>query len=134
VKGKSMISLEDYKILLKAIEDLKVKCERGSVVIVEGKRDKIALKNLGIKGEIIEISKIPISVLVDKVGCREAVILTDWDYRGERILKQLERIIEFKDVTIRTRIMSVVKRYIRSVEELPEFIEKIENVYGHRLL
>jgi len=129
-----MISLEDYKILLKAIEDLKVKCERGSVVIVEGKRDKIALKNLGIKGEIIEISKIPNSVLVDKLGCREAVILTDWDYRGERILKQLERIIEFKDVTIRTRIMSVVKRYIRSVEELPEFIEKIENVYGHRLL
>ncbi len=129
-----MISLEDYKILLKAIEDLKVKCERGSVVIVEGKRDKIALKNLGIKGEIIEISKIPNSVLVDKLGCREAVILTDWDYRGERILKQLERIIEFKDVTIRTRIMSVVKRYIRSVEELPEFIEKIENVYGDRLL
>ena len=48
-----MISLEDYKILLKAIEDLKVKCERGSVVIVEGKRDKIALKNLGIK--IVEV-------------------------------------------------------------------------------
>ena len=129
-----MISLEEYEDLLKAIEDLRIKCEEGSVVIVEGKRDKIALENLGVKGEIIEISKIPNSVLVDKLGCREAVILTDWDYRGERILKQLERIIEFKDVTIRTRIMSVVKKYIRSVEELPEFIEKIENVYGHRLL
>jgi len=124
--------LEEYNILLKAIEDLRIKCENGSVVIVEGRRDKIALESLGIKGEIIEISKIPNSVLVDKLGCREAVILTDWDDRGERILKQLERIVEFKDVTIRAKIASVVKKYIRSVEELPEFIEKVE--YGHRLL
>uniref|UniRef100_A0A7C3UHZ9 Toprim domain-containing protein n=1 Tax=Geoglobus ahangari TaxID=113653 RepID=A0A7C3UHZ9_9EURY len=129
-----MISLEEYRILLKAIEDLRIKCEEGSVIIVEGREDKIALENLGVKGEIIEISKIPNSVLVDRLGCREAVILTDWDYRGERISEQLERIIEFKDVSIRMRIRSVVRKYIRSVEELPRFIEKIENVYGHRLL
>ncbi len=120
-----MIGLEDYKILLKAIEDLRMKSGK-AIIVVEGKRDRLALRSLGVKGEILEISNMPNSVLADTIGEKEAIILTDWDERGERILKQIEKVVEFKDLTIRRKIKAVTGKYIHSVEELPIFIEKVE--------
>ncbi len=127
-----MIGLKDFEALMKVIEELRIKSDNGSAILVEGKKDRIALRNLGIRGDIIEISSIPNSTLADMIGEREAVILTDWDERGEKILKQIAGIISFKDLKIRKRIISITGKYIHSVEELPTFIEKAERILRNR--
>ncbi len=127
-----MIGLKDFEALMKVIEELRIKSDNGSAILVEGKKDRIALRNLGIRGDIIEISSIPNSTLADMIGEREAVILTDWDERGEKILKQIAGIISFKDLKIRRRIISITGKYIHSVEELPTFIEKAERILRNR--
>lgn len=127
-----MIGLKDFEALMKVIEELRIKSDNGSAILVEGKKDRIALRNLGIRGDIIEISSIPNSTLADMIGEREAIILTDWDERGEKILKQIAGIISFKDLKIRKRIISITGKYIHSVEELPTFIEKAERILRNR--
>ena len=132
MKKMLMIGLKDFEALMKVIEELRIKSDNGSAILVEGKKDRIALRNLGIRGDIIEISSIPNSALADMIGEREAVILTDWDERGEKILKQIAGIINFKDLKIRRRIISITGKYIHSVEELPIFIEKAERILRNR--
>jgi len=66
-------------------------------VIVEGFRDVQTLRALGLKGEIVKIhSGRSIQHFCDEYSeCHgEAVILTDWDMRGNRLFVLLTRFME----------------------------------------
>ena len=64
--------------------------ELNSPIIVEGKRDVMALRNLGYKGELIELNDgksilFTVEILAKKLGRQGIfVILMDWDRTGEK--------------------------------------------------
>lgn len=68
--------------------EIKELTEEGAVVLVEGKRDRRALTELGIKGTIVEVSK---KLSLEKLSCRKAIILTDFDEKGDELAKSLEK-------------------------------------------
>lgn len=124
-----MTPLEFFE-LSEIIDDLKAKSEEGAIIIVEGSKDVAALRELGIGGTIVKVSSIPTSVIVDRIGARDVIILTDWDRRGELLVRELARKFSSwgitPDVTTRKRIFALVSKEITSVENLSSFYFKVE--------
>lgn len=124
------LNLEAYLKLKAAIDELIEKSENGAVIVVEGINDVKALRRLGVKGEIITSSNHSNAELVDFIGHREVIIMTDWDKKGEALKNDL--VMKFSswgvipDVEIRRRIFSIVGREITEVENLAEFMFKLE--------
>lgn len=71
---------------LEALKDSK------KLVIVEGKKDKLALEKLGVKRSIA-LSRKPVFQFVEEVSSKykEVVILTDLDKEGKRLYHQLKQ-------------------------------------------
>ena len=68
-------------------------------IIVEGFRDEQALRALGIRGPIIKVHNgRSIQQFCDDYSSRfaEAIILTDWDIRGNQLFILLTRFLEVK--------------------------------------
>jgi|SRR3989338_1701419 len=65
--------------------------EQNKLIIVEGKKDKIALKNLGISN-IITLNK-PLFQIVEIISERtkECIILTDLDKEGKKLYSELAK-------------------------------------------
>lgn len=99
-------------------------------IVVEGKKDEQALRELGINGIIIHLSgKRLFEVADDMVSFKKVVILTDFDNRGDKIAHQLSRYLEERGVypvmNYRTRILGVTKGRIRQIEGLNHFIHNL---------
>lgn len=71
----------------KELEKIK---DRDLLVIVEGKKDRIALGNLGIT-KIIFLSKTPLYKVIETAAekAKEVVILTDMDRKGKELYHRL---------------------------------------------
>src|SRR3989338_1985403 len=69
---------EEFGVLLKEIEDYNIP------VIVEGKKDKAALDEVGISN-ITTLHKKPIFQIMEELNAKEVVILTDLDKEGKKL-------------------------------------------------
>lgn len=79
------------EFFLRLLEEL-----RQYVVIVEGKKDKEALKTLGVKN-IIAINSKPLLDIVNTIrqrGDKEVIILTDFDKQGRKIEAKLRNLLQ----------------------------------------
>jgi len=103
-------------------------------VIVEGKKDAIALKKLGLIGEIIILhsGKNLYEFCEDIVAkFSKVVILLDWDAKGENLYKVIgknltghwEEFSPFRDV-----IKILCQKDIKDVEGIPKLLLRLE---GH---
>jgi 5S rRNA maturation endonuclease (ribonuclease M5) len=96
---------------------------KDSVVVVEGKMDANALKNIGFSGKIIEFHKFGgIVNFVDAVAKYEKlIILFDRDRKGRHLtgktIHLLERRIKI-DLSFKRKLTSITKGKIRFVEQL----------------
>ena len=112
------LNLEAYLKLKAAIDELIERSENGAVIVVEGLNDVKALRRLGVKGEIITSSNHSNAELVDFIGHREVIIMTDWDKKGESLKNDL--VMKFSswgvipDVEIRRRIFLYVLKFRRT--------------------
>lgn len=108
-----------------------------SPVIVEGKRDAAALKNLGFNGTIIELND-GTSVLTtierifqDQGSSTEFIILMDWDKTGNKLAKQLISYGEACDLNpndeFRRALSIITAKEISCIEELPSFVLALSN-------
>lgn len=92
-------------------------------IIVEGKKDKIALENLGCKRIItINGSKAGLFNIIEKLpdNCKEAVILTDLDKKGKQLYHKIKKILTANKIKIddRFRIYLFKETKIRQIEGL----------------
>jgi len=104
-------------------------------VIVEGKRDTMALRNLGYNGRLIELNDgnsilSTVEKLVHNFGSgSKFVILMDWDRTGEIITKRLKSYGESCDlipnVRIRQDLSALCSKEITCIEELPSFVHML---------
>jgi|TARA_B100001094_G_scaffold95218_2_gene91179 5S rRNA maturation endonuclease (ribonuclease M5) len=110
----------------------------GFPIVVEGKRDTLALRKLGIDADIIELNDgtsvlSTVERLFQKFGSSsEFIILTDWDKTGNKLAKQLILYGESCDLIpndkLRLTLSKFAAKEISCVEELPTFVHGL----GHK--
>ncbi len=99
-------------------------------IIVEGDKDIIALRKLGLTGEIIGFNKgKSVSNFCDSIAqtYRKIILMTDWDWRGGRlgnsIKKHLENRVEC-NMTYRQTFAS--RCTCRTVEGIPSWLATLQ--------
>jgi 5S rRNA maturation endonuclease (ribonuclease M5) len=110
---------------------------RSVPVIVEGRYDRKALNELGVKGRIVVLND-GRSILgtceeLSKEN-KSAVIMTDWDRRGGQLARLLIDALESCDMKhntdIRAQISYLAKKETKDVEGLPAFILRLRKTTG----
>jgi len=96
-------------------------------ILVEGKKDKIALRTLGVKGKIIYLSgKRLFDVTDNLLKFRKVIILTDLDKAGTKIANNLCKQLIGRGVTplmnFREHIYRITKGRVREIEGLKKFV------------
>lgn len=118
--------------VLRAIEDLKFRAKEGWVIVVEGVKDRDALRKIGIEGEIVVFSGFLSTA--EKLRDKKVIILTDYDERGDKIERGLQRALlaygKTADVELRRRIFGQIKKEVTKVEELHSYIMREGEGYG----
>ena len=135
-----MVDISVYRKRLELFEGIIAEIielsESGAVIVVEGKRDIIALKKLGITGRIETSTHKPLLVFAESLAkdTTNIIIMTDWDRRGDiladKITTYLQNIGIVPDLAIRRRISSLVKREIKDVESLYSYMVKLKKITG----
>lgn len=120
-----------YEDLARALEDLAEK-NRTAPIIVEGERDRLALRALGIRGDIRSLNQgTTLFAQCERIGreYREAIILTDWDARGGRLARHLRDGLAANGVRyddeVRARLTNLCRREIKDVESLHAYVERV---------
>ena len=106
-------------------------------VIVEGKKDVIALRGLGVSGKIICLknrSNNFFEIIEELANTQSSVIvLTDFDRYGSVLAKLLLRSLEEKRVKVNLvfwkQMKSLVRRDVKDVESLYKYMERLKSLY-----
>lgn len=107
--------------ILNIIEIIK---ESGKLIIVEGKNDKKALNELGLKN-IITLSKEPLFSIVEQIDDKEVIILTDFDKEGKKLYQSLKHDLQEKGVKIDDKLRRILsKSKITHIEGLTKYLNK----------
>lgn len=123
----------DYK---KSLEDLEkalgeLQEENKTIpIIVEGDKDILALRKLGIDGAIISVNLgVSLTNFCDKLAdeYKDIIILTDWDRRGGYLCHTIKRNLEGRvNCNLYFRELFARNAMIRTVEGLPSWIETMK--------
>ena len=101
-------------------------------VIVEGKRDAVALRTLGLMGEIITLHRgsglydfcEEISERYDKV-----IILLDWDSKGESLTRELNSHLKglWEEFSAFRELLKILcQKDIKDIEGIPKLLKNLE--------
>jgi len=126
----------DIEALEELISALLEASQRGAAVIVEGRRDKMALQSLGASGPVIMASSKSILDMAEDAASQyqEIVVLTDWDEKGEEMALLIEQHLRctqsLANMEIRSRLKRLVKKEIKDVESLGFYVERMRELYG----
>ena len=97
-----------------------------TLIIVEGKKDKIALQKLGISN-IIELNKKPLFEIVEDIANSndECIILTDLDKEGKQIYSKLNSNLQKNGVKVNNKFREFLfkKTKLRQIEGLDSYLE-----------
>ena len=131
VLGPSLEDMERASRLREVLEALH-EVNKTFPVIVEGKRDALALRKLGLVGEVIilhsgnnlyEFSE-DISERYERV-----VILLDWDGKGEHLSKTLQKHLkgQWEEYSAFREILKILcQKDIKDIEGIPKLLGKLE--------
>ena len=121
----------DFQNILSALRSLNLP------IVVEGKRDTIALRKLEISNEIIELNDgTSVLTTVERIFQNSGsstgfIILTDWDKAGHKLAKQLIMYGESSDLKpnnqLRRKLFILTNKEISCVEELATFAQTLSN-------
>ncbi|MHA1754732.1 MAG: toprim domain-containing protein [Candidatus Odinarchaeia archaeon] len=96
-------------------------------IIVEGKKDLISLRKLGVEGKIYCISGKSIDKITEDLRLfKKVILLTDFDFEGYKIKYRILRVLqEFGvkvDLKYSKKIREIVKGKVDVIEGLKKFI------------
>lgn len=97
------------------------------LIIVEGKKDKIALNKLEITN-VIELNKKPLFQIVENIASfnDECVILTDLDKKGKEIYGRLNSDLQRNGVKVNNQFREFLFRHtkLRQIEGIASYFNK----------
>jgi 5S rRNA maturation endonuclease (ribonuclease M5) len=110
------------------IESLNHECKAGAIVIVEGKKDEIALRQVGFKGEVLVYNNfkgiINFADYVTRKG-RKVILLLDRDRRGRtltsKILKKLDILCHHDSLYYKKKFVRITHGKIMCIENLSNY-------------
>src|SRR3989338_2793007 len=112
--------LEKINFLIEKIKNTNI------LVIVEGKKDRMALQRLGIKN-IAELSKKPLFQIVEEIANsnKECAILTDLDREGRQLYSKLNSNLQKNGVKINNKLREFLFRNtkLRQIEGINSYLE-----------
>ncbi len=131
-----------FEKLQKLIERVHEEAEQGRVIVVEGPRDKEALREMGIKGRILclQSSRKNTFGFVEQLdGESQVVVLTDFDRQGVFLAHRLARVLNSQKIhanlMLWRELRGLTRSELRSIEELPRLYERLQaEVYFRRAL
>ena len=116
--------MDKSKELLDFIEKIK---NSNILIIVEGKKDRKALEQLGISN-IVELSKKPIFQIVEEISESndECIILTDLDKKGKELYGKLNSNLQKHGVKVSNKLRDFLFKNtkLRQIEGLSSYLEK----------
>lgn len=116
----------------KILEEIRELSEKGVGVLVEGQRDIVSLRKLGIRENVKKIKgRGSILHVLEKIsGMEEVVILTDFDRRGQKLAifcaKQLRGLGIKPNLELREKLMGLVGKDIKDIEGLAKYLRGLE--------
>ncbi len=130
-----MVDPDIYRKRLERVEELLSELSdysgRGAIIIVEGKRDILSLKRLGIEGDFelaTRYSLFNFSERIAELG-REVIILTDWDRRGDLLAVKLSEYFENfglrPELQIRNKLKLISQKEIKDIESLYNYVSRL---------
>ncbi|MBN1323701.1 MAG: toprim domain-containing protein [Methanotrichaceae archaeon] len=126
----------DLDALEEQITSLLDASKRGAAIIVEGLRDKRALRSLGAEGPVIMASRRPSLDLAEEAAreYEEIIVLTDWDRQGEEMARKIQHHLQATsvpaDLDIRERLKRLVRKEIKDVESLDNYVRRMREQSG----
>ena len=124
MKRQKKLSEDILEKIEKIISEAKI-MNYDTPILVEGRRDREALRLLGFKGEILLINKgKSLSAVADGIAMRyeKIIILTDWDKKGDFLAERMEQLLEDNnvecDMELRRKLSALLGAHISTVEEL----------------
>ncbi len=104
------------------------KISKDVAVVVEGKKDKAALEQLGIESnKIYVLNKKPLFAVAEEiaVGCTEIVILTDLDAEGKKLYGKLYALLQSLGVKVDDRVRNFLFKNtkLRQIEGITNLIQ-----------
>jgi 2,5-diamino-6-(ribosylamino)-4(3H)-pyrimidinone 5'-phosphate reductase len=124
----------------KVLEQLAEENLGGKLILVEGKKDIKALRNLGIKGKIISVKTggknlLDIISEIEASNLTEVILMLDFDRRGRELTTNLKRHIEKNGINANLhfwlRLSSLAGKEIKDIEGLATYIERLKNKTGN---
>jgi len=115
VTEQEIIELKNFIFQLNSIED--------GVVVVEGKRDSVALKKLGYSGKILEFHKFGGMIdFTDSVAkYKNLIILFDRDKKGRTLTGKTIQLLQRRtkvDLSFKRKLREITKGKIMFIEQL----------------
>lgn len=123
------------QILTQLIE----KSSEGTPIIVEGKKDAVALQELGVKGPILKVktggkSFLEATVEIEKLSSNEVILFLDFDRRGKEGTKHLQESLERGKIKVNVKfwrdLHSLVGREVSCIESLPSYLATAKQKVG----
>ncbi|OPY22879.1 MAG: hypothetical protein A4E27_01645 [Methanobacterium sp. PtaU1.Bin242] len=123
-----------FRKLLSIMEELQDCAKQGMPILIEGKKDEEALRELGINGNFIKVSGSPLKLFeIAEIAAKSSskiIILTDFDKKGNELAKRLsediQRLGSHADLENRRKIMGITRRYIKDIESLSRHLRQLE--------
>ena len=115
VTEQEIIELKNFIFQLNSLED--------SIVVVEGKRDSIALKKLGYTGKVLEFYKFAGMIdFTDSVSkYKRLIILFDRDKKGRTLTGKTIQLLQRRtkiDLSFKRKLREITKGKIMYIEQL----------------
>jgi 5S rRNA maturation endonuclease (ribonuclease M5) len=108
---------------------------KGKPIIVEGKKDAEALRELGVAGAVVTVktggkSFLEATAEIEAQAAREVVLLLDYDRRGREGTRLLQQSLERARIKVNLRfwrdLHSLVGREVQCIESLPNYLKTTE--------
>jgi len=131
---------ENERELIEIIQSLDSKYEN-LFIVVEGKRDVLVLRNLGVKAPIIKTqSRLPRVDMAENIAKKagkegQVLILTDYDKAGKDLCKFIEKQLELTGTSILKKERHRIRKYMgpwRCIEDLDSLFKRSDSPEASR--
>lgn len=124
-----MITPEVLEEVEKLLDELREYASEGIPVVVEGIRDKRALRELGVKGTVLQISgnrKTALNFLEGLARYEQIVIMTDFDRAGDELAKfcakHLQGLGAEPVLDLRRKLKALLHKDVKDIQGLAKFL------------
>lgn len=127
------LKIKEEKIF-KILSSLSEESLNGTPIIVEGKKDVIALRMFGVKGIIITVKTKGKSFLdviseIQKTNVSEIILFLDFDKRGKEATKCLQKNLEHLKIRYNLsfwrELYNLTRKELQYIESLPVYLGNI---------